>query len=264
MPSYIQSLEPRTLLAATVSDGLLTITPDRRSNAIVVRATDTSTTLEVRDNGTIRMFGPGSVRRVLIRGGSLGDVVNCTRCPVPVTVFGGRGADIIVGGDANDLLFGGPGDDRLRGGPGGDVLSGEEGSDTVPYDDRFRRIIVTIGDGIAKDGEIDLQGGSERDDVRGDVEIVIGGPANDRLFGGSGSVTLFGGEGNDLLVGGPGADVLVGDLGSDTLNGAAGNDIILANDRITRDLIIGGPGFDIAIRERQVDDLTGVEFIEDA
>src|SRR6185503_14087178 len=163
MRPALECLESRTLLSATVTDGLLTITPDSRSNTIVVRAADTSTTLELRDNGTVRIFGPGSVHRVLIRGGSLGDVINCTRCPVPVTVFGGRGADIVVGGDANDQLFGGPGDDRLRGGPGGDVLSGEEGSDTVPYDDRLRRIIVTVGDGIAKDGEIDLQGGSEHD-----------------------------------------------------------------------------------------------------
>ena len=44
MPTHIQPLESRTHLAASVSDGLLTITPDRRSNTIVVRAADTSTT----------------------------------------------------------------------------------------------------------------------------------------------------------------------------------------------------------------------------
>src|SRR5688572_23450029 len=211
MPANIQPLEARTMLSATVVDGVLTISPDLRSNRISVRSTDTSLVLEVRDNDTLRNFGPGSVRRVVIRGGSRGDVIDAGGCPFPVTVLGGRGGDIITGGDANDRLFGGPGDDRLRGGPGGDVLSGEAGVDTVTYaDSLLRPVVVTAGDGIARDGQVDLSRQSEGDDVRGDVEILVGGSGNDRLFATAGPMTLFGGEGDDFLRGGLAADVLVG------------------------------------------------------
>src|SRR5688572_19845154 len=152
MPHSIHLLEPRILFAASVSDGLLTITPDRRGNTIVVRTTDTSNVLEVRDNGTIRNFAPGAVRRIVIRGGSGGDVIDAAGCPFPVTVLGGRGSDVITGGDSNDRLFGGPGNDNLRGGAGRDVLSGEAGADTVSYAGSTRPVHVTVGDSVARDG----------------------------------------------------------------------------------------------------------------
>ncbi|MBS1861660.1 MAG: hypothetical protein JSS68_08095 [Actinobacteria bacterium] len=59
--------------------------------------------------------------------------------PVPVTLRGGTGNDLLVGGAGNDLLVGGPGEnvliggagnDRLVGGPSDDLLIGGPGHDT--------------------------------------------------------------------------------------------------------------------------------------
>jgi Ca2+-binding RTX toxin-like protein len=51
--------------------------------------------------------------------------------PVPATIRGGEGDDILVGGAAADKLIGGPGDDELNGRGGNDVLIGGSGDDTL-------------------------------------------------------------------------------------------------------------------------------------
>ena len=128
-------------------------------------------------------------------------------------VDGGRGGDLVVGGDANDIIRGGEGDDRLGddatvsnnfppdrgsdafdGGPGDDLLrpglgptqgiadddslSGGSGRDTVSYQQRLAAVTVSL-DGAAGDG---VPG--ESDNVRLDVERLVGGTVADRLSGG--------------------------------------------------------------------------------
>jgi Ca2+-binding RTX toxin-like protein len=51
--------------------------------------------------------------------------------PVPATIRGGEGDDVLVGGAAADKLIGGPGDDELNGRGGNDVLIGGSGDDTL-------------------------------------------------------------------------------------------------------------------------------------
>ncbi|MGH2947419.1 MAG: calcium-binding protein, partial [Solirubrobacteraceae bacterium] len=60
--------------------------------------------------------------------------------PLPVTLLGGPGSDVLAtgagadrvrGGDGNDRLDAGPGDDVLDGGLGYDVLEGGEGDDLI-------------------------------------------------------------------------------------------------------------------------------------
>jgi len=53
----------------------------------------------------------------------------------------------------------------------------------------------------------------------GGVDLMVGGPGDDRLFGGTGDNWLSGGPGNDLIFGGPGADYLSGGDGDDRLIG---------------------------------------------
>jgi Ca2+-binding RTX toxin-like protein len=263
MHRSIEPLEWRTFLSASLSNGLLTITPDRRNNNVLIAVEDTSGVIRVRDNGTIRLFQ--GVRRVNVRGGNLGDVIDASACPVPVTILGGRGADFITGGTSDDQLSGGPGDDQLRGGVGRDTFLGGAGADAVLYDDRSARLVVTVGDGKANDGEIDLiTAQSERDNVGGDCEIVGGGSGNDHITGNAADNTLFGGAGDDTLVGAGGGDVLIGQRGRDLLDGGDGNDVLFAGDQGGRDTLLGGNGFDFAIAERVTDSLSGVEFTEAA
>jgi Ca2+-binding RTX toxin-like protein len=51
--------------------------------------------------------------------------------PVPVTLRGGAGNDVLVGGSGPDLLIGGKGRDKLVGRDGNDVLVGGEGIDRL-------------------------------------------------------------------------------------------------------------------------------------
>ena len=162
--------------------------------------------------------------------------------------------EVLEGGLLGDRLAGGPGDDELRGGGGNDRLEGEGGADTLigdlgadtleggAGDDRLTQAYDLDGadtliggpdvdtadysartwwvhvdlDGIADDGTAD-----EGDDVRADVERVIGTQFSDELSGAAGSQTLIGGGSDDILDGGPGADVLDGQSGLDTVTYAA-------------------------------------------
>ncbi|HVX33314.1 MAG TPA: hypothetical protein VHA80_09260 [Solirubrobacterales bacterium] len=60
--------------------------------------------------------------------------------PVPATIRGGEGDDVLTGGDGNDKLIGGPGDDELNGRGGNDLLIGGAGDDSLtggPGEDRL-------------------------------------------------------------------------------------------------------------------------------
>jgi Ca2+-binding RTX toxin-like protein len=60
------------------------------------------------------------------------DVVTLGRAvPVPATIRGGEGDDVLTGGAGNDKLIGGPGDDELIGRAGDDLLIGGTGNDTL-------------------------------------------------------------------------------------------------------------------------------------
>lgn len=67
-----------------------------------------------------------------INTGAGNDVVTLGRTvPVPATIRGGEGNDVLTGGAGNDLLSGGPGDDELIGRAGNDLLIGGPGNDTL-------------------------------------------------------------------------------------------------------------------------------------
>ncbi|HTR74215.1 MAG TPA: hypothetical protein VMH33_03020 [Solirubrobacterales bacterium] len=51
--------------------------------------------------------------------------------PVPATIRGGEGDDVLIGGAAADKLIGGPGNDELIGRAGNDLLVGGTGNDTL-------------------------------------------------------------------------------------------------------------------------------------
>jgi hypothetical protein len=83
------------------------------------------------------------------------DVVSATpTVPVPLTMRGGPGDDLLIGGGNADKLIGGAGEDQLFGGVGADALFGGPGLDV-------------------------LAGG-------GGDDLLIGGPGKDLLRGGPG------------------------------------------------------------------------------
>lgn len=158
---------------------------------------------------------------------------------------GGGGNDVLSGNASPNNIKGGLGNDTLWGGPAGtcltdiDNLDGEAGNDTFAMtntadcgdnltggagtdiaDYQLRTNILNISlDNGANDGE-----SGEKDNVKSDIEVVLGGTAADVLTGSSANDELHGGPGADVISGGAGDDKLVGDAGNDTLNGEAGND----------------------------------------
>jgi Ca2+-binding RTX toxin-like protein len=174
-------------------------------------------------------------------------------------IKGGAGNDIIWGGLAGtcltdiDLLDGEAGDDTFAMTAltdCGDSLTGGLGIDTADYQLRTGPLTITLDNG-AIDGEA-----GEKDNVRSDIEIVVGGTNNDVMTGSAANDTFHGGAGNDTLNGGAGDDTLVGGTGDDVLNGEADNDtfdegltdaliVIAQNKGGGADVINGGSGADI-------------------
>lgn len=162
---------------------------------------------------------------------------------------GGSGNDTLLGSAASNTLTGNAGNDRIGGGPGGascaadvDVLNGGDGNDTFDMggekdcgdaingglgtdvaDYQLRSAALTIVlDMSASDGE-----STEGDKVATDIEVVLGGSANDTMTGGLGNDELHGGLGDDTLNGGAGSDTFYGGDGNDTMNGDAGDDTFI-------------------------------------
>ena len=135
----------------------------------------------------------------------------------PDVLDGGAGNDNLFGQEGNDTLRGGDDNDALYGGVGSDDISGGGGSDFVDFTGSQARVNVSLDD-VANDGFT-----GEGDNVRSDVEDVIGSEANDDITGSTLPNTLSGGEGNDtirsrdlvsdIVICGPGVDTaLVDDL----------------------------------------------------
>lgn len=122
------------------------------------------------------------------------------------------------GGAGNDTITGGPGDDTFSEEPGADVYKGGGGLDTADYSSATTPVVVSLddqpGDGAS----------NENDNVGSDIEMVVGGSANDTLTGSPADNVLVGGPGDDTLTGGAGNDLLDGGAGNDVMNGGDGTD----------------------------------------
>lgn len=189
------------------------------------------------------------------------------------------GADVILGDDGDDVIFGGPGADTQKGGggndtfrsiPGGqygggevdtgaDDLSGGPGRDTVDQSLEVSGVVISLDD-----KPNDSAGGSG-DNVRSDIERVLGSGGNDRLVGSGGADELNGGYGVDTILGGGGNDYLSGGADGDRIDGGGGKDSVYGdtsscclnngNDTITvrdgtRDAVNCGGGGDVVKADR--------------
>lgn len=109
-------------------------------------------------------------------------------------------------------------------------------------------------DGVPDDGgSLDGTTASARDNVRLDVERLIGGSGGDRLTGSDGANTLDGGRGSDIMSGGAGIDTVsyagrtatvIDDIDADRDDGGPEDGTL--RDRVDTDVenLIGGSGND--------------------
>ena len=184
------------------------------------------------------------------------------------TLNGLGGNDRLIGSDDDDVLNGSTGDDTLLGnrwgvnGDGADTYNGGTGTDSVSYAGRDYGVSVDE-DNIADDGEA-----GERDNVKSDVETLIGSDGHDALSGSAAANWLYGGPGNDDLDGLGGLDWIYGEAGNDSLNGGAGddrlrggigNDDLFGADRVQHnDSLDAEAGIDSCVADRN-DSLTSCE-----
>ena len=166
-----------------------------------------------------------------VTGGSGDDTI--TGSNISNKLVGGDGDDALNGGAANadcsldaDVLEGGAGDDTFDQGSAadcGDSMAGGADTDVVSYASRTNDLALSI-DSKAFDGETD-----ENDNIKTDIEKVVGGAGNDTITGGSGDDTLDGGAGDDILNGGAGDDTFLegsATSGADIFNGGSGFDTV--------------------------------------
>jgi Ca2+-binding RTX toxin-like protein len=188
-------------------------------------------------------------------------------------VFGSRFPDTLTGSEADNVLDGRTGPDTLRGlggddtfpegefATGADDFSGGAGRDAVLYSQRRAGIAVDLDD-VADDGAA-----GERDNVRGDVEIVSSGLGDDILVGNAAANELASEAGADRFEGRGGADVLtardggVGARGTDTLLGGAGNDRISVADDALDQVRCGNGGADSVFVDAGLDTILGCELV---
>src|SRR2546428_6451809 len=187
----VDSLEPRRLLSASLTDGVLVVEGTPLSDAILIRQQPGPNdapvyAVEIGPNdGSERPtqyweFPADAVKSIVVRAGSGNDLVDLAIATYPVIALAGVRA---VG--VPTRINAGLGDDEVYGGTSRDFIAGSFGKDRI-----------NGGDG---DDWIDRGGGAE---------------------------VLHGGKGNDIIFGGPGDDVLGGDEGNDRLYGGSGNDFL--------------------------------------
>ena len=175
-------------------------------------------------------------------------------------LFGGAGEDELRSNNGSDRVFGGAGDDSLFS-PSipdeADLYSGGGGNDILSYAGPGSRRVDL--DGRADDGLNCPGAGCEGDNVRRDVEDLVGGDGRDVLIGSGAANDFEGGIGNDRLVGGGGQDGLFGDEGNDllsgggaidSLSGGAGKDRLRSRDR-KRDEVFCGSSTDSVTGDRR-------------
>jgi Ca2+-binding RTX toxin-like protein len=166
----------------------------------------------------------------------------------------GEEIEISATGEGGVLtLVGYPGRDefQLRGGSG----------DTSPRDQANLNAAqekVDDLDDLAFEGfgrvAVDAKGG--RDKVVNEAEspysgplTLVGGGGRDLLIAGPASDRLLGGSGNDVLRGRGRGDRLVGDDGEDVLGGGGGNDVLRSSGDGESDNLLCGPGRDRAVAD---------------
>jgi len=182
---------------------------------------------------------PVGIERIVLTGGSDGNLFNARLATVEVQFTGNGGNDTLIGGSANDTIRGNDGDDVLSGGGGTDVIDGGEGMDTW-FESANANFTVSglqvsstatgteTGIGIER---IAIEGGAGNNNLDASAAsvpvLLLGGPGNDTLLGGSGNDTLTGGfRGDSTVAGSDGVDSIDGGAGTDAVKNDAADTVV--------------------------------------
>src|SRR5205823_5136979 len=117
-----------------------------------------------------------SFSRIIIQGLAGNDTLDASASPIPVTLNGGAGNDLLLGGAGADSLQGGSGNDTLFGGRGNDTLHGNDGNDYLSAGPGADQLFGEAGNDqlFSFDHEIDaLDSGAGFDRAKGDADDLL-------------------------------------------------------------------------------------------
>lgn len=185
---------------------------------IAVSATDNGT-LSATDTFALVISGP--LPKTLV--GTAGNDV----------LTGGRGDDTLSGLAGNDSLISAAGNDLLDGGPGTDTMQGGTGNDTYILDASGDVVTELANEGTdTVQSSVTYTLGRNVENLRLTGTAAINGAGNalnNVLIGNNANNTLNGGAGSDRLDGGLGSDTMVGGLGDDTFVVNQTGDVVTEN-----------------------------------
>jgi Ca2+-binding RTX toxin-like protein len=255
----MESLESRTLLAADLFNGLLTVVGTNGNDNIQVQVATSGPNagqLQVDVNGAQSFFNVAQVGAIQVFGLKGNDQITVDdNVAINASIGGGKGNDTIKCGAGNDTVHGDAGNDTIDGSGGDDTLFGDNGNDSINGDE---------GDDTChgNNGNDTLHGGGDDDDIHGDngndsvngdggddtchgdngKDAIDGDDGFDGLYGDNGNDVIDGGGDDDYLDGGAGKDDCHGGFGDDQLKGGGGNDHLNGDDG--DDLLDGDEGND--------------------
>jgi Ca2+-binding RTX toxin-like protein len=216
----LERLENRILLSVKhdVANRLLVVTGTNGDDRVLIEQAAGPRVVVIVNNEPAESFRLAEVKKVRVRALGGDDSVEVAEIERRTTLDGGAG---------DDTLIGAVGRDQFRGGPG---------FDTVDYSARALAVNLSA-DNLPNDGGI-----GERDNIRNDVEHVIGGMGADTIVAGALAMRINGWRGADTITGSAGDDTILASWGNDSVLAGAGNDIVAGE--WGADTLSGGDGDD--------------------
>ena len=206
----IETLEQRTVLAAGLSAGILTVSGGAGADTIVV--SQSGTNVLVTYNSVNSLFPLSQINSVRINGAGGADTITYT-LDKQITITGGDGNNTItssgIDGGGTATIIGGSGNDTITCNDAGRAtISGNAGDDTMTGGNLRTATIF----GSTGDDSITCTASQSA--------VIYGDGGNDTILSnGTGSTTIFGGANNDGLTGGFGYNKIDGGSGADTIKG---------------------------------------------
>src|SRR5205814_7994453 len=110
---FIEQLESRQMLAATLANGVLSVVGSNHADKISVTRSGANIVVKFGNKG--KNFAAAQVSSINIRARNGDDRVSVNKNIANVSIDGGTGDDTLLGGGGGDIISGGAGDDEIKG-----------------------------------------------------------------------------------------------------------------------------------------------------